>query len=176
MNFNELVEKVHKNAIEHGFYKDFDMQRAFMLVVCEIAEAIEADRENKHCSVNELLQWENMDFHDKYFVNHIKETFECEIADVFIRLFDLAGHYELTFRNPFISDDEKQGLIDVSMYGAFTEITRYLTSEFDPKTRIYSAMRTLEVFVAAYNIDIYPFILAKMRYNKNRPILHGKRY
>ncbi len=74
-----------------------------MLVVTEIGEAVESLRENKK------TKWENyetdLDFQSdfipadlrqkKSFERWIKDSFEDEIADVFIRLADLCGYMNI---------------------------------------------------------------------------------
>ncbi len=53
-----------------------DITKKLMLIVSELAEAMEGDRKN-------LM--------DDHLPN--RKMFDCEIADAFIRLFDLAGEY-----------------------------------------------------------------------------------
>ena len=49
MNYNELAEKAHSNAVKHGFWdKKFNNEHYLMLVITEIAEMVEADRRGKH--------------------------------------------------------------------------------------------------------------------------------
>ena len=89
-SLNELSKKIHQDNVERGFY---DEQREvgtnLMLVVSELGEAIEADRKCKHANLEayELAPTEIS------FKTYIKDTFEDEIADTFIRLFDLCGLY-----------------------------------------------------------------------------------
>jgi NTP pyrophosphatase (non-canonical NTP hydrolase) len=68
MNLKELVKKSHNTAIAKGFWEDKrQVSECLMLIVTEIAEACEADREAD------------------------RQAFEEEIADTFIRLGDLCG-------------------------------------------------------------------------------------
>jgi len=69
MNLNEYRDLCHKTAKEKGFW-DVSQNTAekLMLIVTEVTEACEADR------------------HDD------KENFQEEVADTFIRLFDLCGY------------------------------------------------------------------------------------
>ena len=66
-----------------------------MLIVSELSEALEADRKNKHAALHSFYSRKNdrsctEDFQAD-FQELIKDTFEDEIADTFIRLFDLCG-------------------------------------------------------------------------------------
>lgn len=112
---NELAKTVYNNAIEKGFYDDynniishilntaikpirytshlkqFELSQKLALIHSEISEALEAVRTNNSISENvrneEDSSFENPDSYEEY----IKHTFEDEIADVFIRLLDLCG-------------------------------------------------------------------------------------
>ena len=122
MNIKETIERVHNNAIEKGFWNDpREVGTLLMLCVSELAEALEADRKEKKASkktVDEIIGSEGFHF-DYTFETEIKDTFEDEIADTVIRIFDLCG-----------------GL----------------------------------------GIDLEKHIELKMRYNKSREKLHGKKY
>jgi NTP pyrophosphatase (non-canonical NTP hydrolase) len=76
---NNLVIHCHATAREKGFYDgeravatDARVAQLLMLIVSELGEACEASRKELHGY-------------------EVKDTFEDEIADVFIRLFDLCG-------------------------------------------------------------------------------------
>ena len=67
-----------------------------MLIVSELSEAMEADRKKK---AFRQISWNEFDFSKQYdrelFENNIKNSFEDEIADTFIRLFDLVGYMDI---------------------------------------------------------------------------------
>jgi len=72
MNLKELVDRSHKTAVEHGFWEvEKSIPTKLMLIVTEIGEACEADRHG------------------------LKEHFNEEIADTFIRLADLCGYLKI---------------------------------------------------------------------------------
>jgi len=104
MDINALIEKAHSTAKEKGFWdKERNTGELLMLIVSELAEALEADRKQRHCTLNStelelgVLLSQNVKHEQKkeayinYYNNNIKGTFEEEIADTFIRLFDLVG-------------------------------------------------------------------------------------
>lgn len=71
---NEWSKECHTTAREHGFWEnltDLIIPTKLMLIVSELGEAMEAHRGNN------------------------RENFEEEIADTFIRLFDLCGWLEI---------------------------------------------------------------------------------
>ena len=101
-NFNEFSKQV----FEANKLKGFDVSKenigqTLMLVVSELSEALEADRKKQHADLTEIKNlfvdpedytWENSPYSFiEVFERDIKDTFEDEIADSFIRLFDLAG-------------------------------------------------------------------------------------
>jgi NTP pyrophosphatase (non-canonical NTP hydrolase) len=67
-SLNELAELCHSIAVEKGFWeKERNIGEALMLIVTELAEAMEGYRKQDH------------------------ENFKEELADAFIRLLDLCG-------------------------------------------------------------------------------------
>jgi len=102
---NELSKKIHKNNCEKGFYdKKRELGTILMLVVSEVSEALEADRKGRYADLKAYIECQKAnDIHASdmpaYLVSSfrdlMKDTFEDEIADTFIRLFDLCGHMNI---------------------------------------------------------------------------------
>lgn len=120
MTIKELCEKTYKNACEKGFYSEQEelnsnfnkynftdnltdyvfyqiVSTKLMLIVSELSESLEALRTNKVLARNlgaeplpDFDIFSDVVFKD-YFQNVIKDTFEDELADTAIRLFDLCG-------------------------------------------------------------------------------------
>ena len=97
-NLNEISKQFHERAKQKGFWDDKrEIGTLLMLVVSELSEALEADRKNKHADLYkfERRQLTSLLTQPHWFINEfsaeIKDTFEDEIADTFIRLFDLVG-------------------------------------------------------------------------------------
>ena len=103
----DLIKKAHATAKEKGFWDGGERNKPelLMLIVSELSEALEALRKDhyaKPLSVVSLahdLELANTDEEfelnipewKEKFEQHIKSSFEDEIADVAIRLFDLCG-------------------------------------------------------------------------------------
>ena len=116
MEINQLVKLAHGNAVAKGFWDshndindlldytsnntDLDTTKLvihnnnaeitskLMLVVSEIGEAVEAMRNNRYARLDTI----DKDYLEPFeFERLVKDTFEDELADVFIRLFDLIG-------------------------------------------------------------------------------------
>lgn len=137
MDLKATSKDIHENARAKGFWdKERNMGEMLMLIVSEVSEAMEADRENnyydpetryragKDLSLNGS-QWsfDIVDSDDEawqnWFRSEVKNSFSDELADAMIRIMDLAH---------------------------------------------------------SKNIDLEWHIKAKMRYNKMRPYMHGKKY
>ena len=56
MNYNEMTERAHSNAVKHGFWDEKQSnEHCLMLVITEIAEMVEADRKNDKAGVGAKL-------------------------------------------------------------------------------------------------------------------------
>lgn len=90
MNFNELMQAIHKNAKEKGFWdQPIHFGTSLMLIVSELGEALDADRENRYSTLDLHI---NHDVNFKtLFEKLVKDTVEDELADVVIRVMDLCS-------------------------------------------------------------------------------------
>lgn len=106
MEIKHLVEKSHRVAREKGFWEtDRNKPECLMLIVSELSESLEALRKDDFADeavANDLLHdlrvaevdeefTYNPEDWKKMFEESVKSSFEDEIADVAIRLFDLCG-------------------------------------------------------------------------------------
>ncbi len=100
MRLDELIKEAHDNAVERGFYEeDRNIGELLMLIVSELGEALEAHRCGGFCRISDItLESISKESNEKgfaYFEHMVKDTFEDEIADTFIRLFDLCGYLNI---------------------------------------------------------------------------------
>lgn len=113
MDLYELTSKAHLAAREKGFHdQPREVGTSLMLIVSELGEALDADRKGRHADIaafkkryEELCNSINPatvqsearreikrnEFFKAQFESKIKDTYEDEIADTFIRLFDHCG-------------------------------------------------------------------------------------
>lgn len=94
---NELAQKVHENAKEKGFFTEGlarNMGEMLCLVHSEVSEAMEADRKNEFARMQAktLLAITDKAQFKKEFEAHLKSSFEDELADIVIRVMDLAAY------------------------------------------------------------------------------------
>lgn len=93
MNFNELAKQIHEGNAARGFWEDErKLTEVVMLTVCELAEAIEADRGGKWVAESDLIRYVNNPT-PAVFRETIKDTVEDEIADAMIRLLDFSHKF-----------------------------------------------------------------------------------
>lgn len=93
-SINQLSKEINDNARSKGFWdKERNTGEMLMLIVSEIAEALEADRKDKYASLAGRFKAGTEDYlqeSNDWFKWSIKDTFEDELADATIRIFDLA--------------------------------------------------------------------------------------
>ena len=104
VDFWREVKKKLQNAI---FAKDSKLEDHIMGIVSEVGEAYEAHRNGRFFSNNftgEMLDAIiNNEFREgaiiSWYPKNLSGTFEDEIADTFIRLFNLITHYKIDIEN-----------------------------------------------------------------------------
>lgn len=165
-----------------GTGKHRDVGGLLMLIVTEIEEAVEAHRNGRF--VTGVYTLKNL-FTDKLsiqesisvFEDKFKDTFEDEIADTFIRLFDLCGYIkaDLYYTN-ILEECEKSKTIPGQLYAIFRQLPSQSQSDEHVKRVLPHFYSVLIDFCKHHEINIEAHIHAKMAYNKTRPKKHGKRY
>jgi len=92
---NELSRKIHKNARDKGFYdKEVGIPESIALIHSEASEALEADRKGIHCDVDIVyLNYMGDEDFKKWFKMDVKDSFQDELADVLIRVLDVAAYH-----------------------------------------------------------------------------------
>ena len=171
---NSYIKVAHDIAKEKGFWDDPPSEyQSIMLMVSELGEAVEAHRKNKK-SVNkngfDALSG-TLSFTD-CFETYVKDTFEDEIADIMIRLFDFLGFYEIEFEE-YVNDSYADDNIFSSLY--------YLCScliEMEDQNMYFvkGVIKQCKLIAKLMDFDLEWHIEMKMRYNQGREYKHGKAY
>lgn len=186
----EWIRKAFEDAKEHGFHdKEYSDEHFLVLVACEVAEAIEADRKGSIPEINQFkinlgYQGNNGEAFKTLYRKYIKGSVAEEMADVCIRLFALAG-----LRGIDICEDELEHIRkkvkwlfrDLWDISTFTEIAydliHFMTSnDYITKDKIIVGIALTEAWAKMQGIDLDFHIEMKMRYNRTRALRHGKRY
>lgn len=110
LRINYFCKQHHADVLAKGFTEKQPIATKLMLIVSELSEALEADRRNKHadfdrfekvydCRMEDLKGFDSPNKEAAAFEGafrcSIKDTFEDEIADSFLRLMDLCGEYNI---------------------------------------------------------------------------------
>lgn len=163
MNHQALIERSHKQARDKGFWNTpltFDM--AMALIISEIAEALEAYRKGRV----------NPDWND---IQAVKDSFEVELADAIIRIYDWCGGNDLELEE--LPDHRvwfDEGYNFMMLNTCCTQVWYEYVQDMEGKME-----ELLSVFLSYAkfkNIDIEKYIEWKLNYNLNRPYKHGKQF
>lgn len=189
---NALRNRAYKIACEHGFHdKELSNEHFLMLVITELAEAVDADRKGRRSKVNEFNRWQR-DFpphteegkiraFKEDFEAYIKDTVEDELTDAVIRLLDLSGLRCISIEpiNEDIIEDMEESCKDET----FTESIYSISTLPERNEGFYDIHVTLNCMILSIfglakhlKIDLLWHIEQKMKYNELREKLHGKKY
>lgn len=172
-----------------GFHDDKNTNEykkpiALMLVITELAEAVEALRANKFANVEKFRQDECDKQFTVNFLDNIKDTFEDELADAIIRLYDYSGMQGFDFRmvtagyNKEMKEKSINLILDKT--AAIFNISKEVTNiYYCPSTReriLGETVAKIELLAKKCNIDIDFHIKTKLKYNQTRPLKHGKTF
>ena len=118
IKLNDFCKQHHDNIVKKGFVERQHIGVLLMLTVSELSEALEADRKNKHAdlecfknvvnTIKPRICPEQAESHSfaVAFNNTIKDTFEDEIADAFLRLMDICGMLDIDIEKHIIMKSE----------------------------------------------------------------------
>lgn len=191
---NDLKNQAYITACDHGFHdKEHSDSHFLMLVITELAEAVEADRKGKYADINGfkfassvMNKGRRVHSDIEVYNDYIKGTVEEELADAVIRLLDLAGlrDIELNIGDKtmffmiidFCFKYFPESILKICMFPA---IIYQLDARSDKEktSNIVHAMIASIFALAEYkDIDLSMHVKMKMKYNQTRERLHGKLY
>lgn len=204
-DLNSLAKEVYEAAKAKGFHEyEASNETSLMLVICELAKAVEADRKGKRVDVermlseikerrsyiNDLLNGKilarphvineakeelEIDTFKRFFEYRVKDTIEDELADAVIRLLDLAG---------LRGCDRLKDLLlcpTISDKKNFPEnifaiCTDLIYYKYSVSERISFVLLNIEYLCKLLSIDLWLHVELKLKYNQSRPYKHGKVY
>lgn len=183
-----LINEAHENAIKHGFWEeDLSSDHYLSLVLCELAEAVEAKRKAKTANwekfsrdVEEIVKIKNSESRQalwqSLFEAYVKDSIGDELADAYIRMCDLAGAKGVQVK-------EHKGLRSNVVAGdkTFTENVLAIASvlsdgSLELKGKLLYCMEQVERLAEVEQVELLKHIEAKMQYNKCRAYKHGKAF
>lgn len=176
MNYNEYRNEAFATAKRNGFHEEVcSVEHLKCLIISEMMEAVEADRMAHYADLKGYFDalW-NMPY-DKNFEQNIKDTVEDELADVCIRLFDLAGYKNIDLNKAMLEltdDIRPAGTLTDKIYRA----VRVLVQRERLGVSLARTLTRILKIAEQEDIDIETHIRLKMDYNKGREYKHGKKY
>lgn len=191
-NLNQLSTEIHDNAVKHGFWSDhLTTEHCLMLVITEIAEMVEADRKGNIAVINHIRKQNNLAKAQKVkmidevdnapdfvaaFVDNIKDTMEDEMADVAIRLLDLAGSLGMDFER--LAPMRYHRAFDRFTFteNAFALCKGLCRDNINIFKRIQFGIHYVTMWAKCQGVNLDWHVKAKMRFNATRPMKHGKAY
>lgn len=197
MNLNELIDEAYSIAKMNGWHnEEHSDSHCLMLIITEIAEAVNADRNNSHADIASFKEImsdipsgatlaEHNDWFKKAFENHIKNTVEDELSDVVIRCLDLCGLKSINLSSISFPIENSREHIKVRSKLTFTEwcydvtqvIARYNKENYPIGYLFVGVLQELCCIAKINNFDLLWHIRTKMNYNRLRGYRHGgKKY
>ncbi len=175
----DLTKRCYEAAKANGWHEQQRTLNEFILLIkSEMFEAFDAYRSNKYAKNNiekskTAIEFFNENVFDKGFYEMcIKGTFDEELADTAIRIFDFIG---------FLNETPERFNIAVSngiFIPSFTQFdifaTSLLNNSIDGKKLSYLLEIVFEISEAS-EINLIQHIDLKLEYNKTRGIRHGNK-
>lgn len=193
MNLNELRDKAYQCAVAHGWHEtELSNEHCLCLAISELMEAVEADRKGIRANViaykdlvrntisPNLPEKECLNF---IYERTIKGSVEEELADVCIRLLDLAGLRNIDFSDISFPISNSAEHIESRKKLSFTEwaydVVRVITGYkggFPIGYLFIGILQEICCMAKIINVDIEWHIEQKINYNESRPYKHAKKY
>lgn len=208
MDFKKYIKEAHGNAVDRGFYDcpkcDGEGYVDWDIIASPNMHPPEKHEICAHCNgtgidpnrnIGELLMLIVADigkaatlWDDEISKHHCEDIefsglvyFEEKLADVFIRLFDLAGYLKYDIGDDLIPQTHQfQGSVGEFFFCRVIKALGRISVEKADTTFESDTIRyVIEILLGlceSMNIPIEKHIQAKMAYNRTRPRKHGKRY
>lgn len=190
----QLMTKAYENAKAKGFYEpDLDINKALMLIITEMGEAIQASRHDRHGSIEGYNTYLEVSDEHTAYEESLEGTVQSEFADIAIRIMSLLGFYnsqkiiclmndiELKKTEEYHKVEFEHGNYSLpdAMYLIITRMTYF---PFSCSPAWMNTLRLQDILVQVFalahieGIDLVEHIRLKMQYNESRPYLHGCLY
>lgn len=188
IDFKGLRDRAYTNACNHGFHDcEYKDDHWLMLVITEVSEAVQADqkgRVGKKCKSRFDMEFnrysalveENKRFKCA-FDKFVKDTFPDELADVIIRLLDLAGLREINIE-PYNMEliPNAETLTDHCYYLCKILSENRRDDKVWLKMIIDCVISYVFSLAESMDIDMLWHIEQKIKYNELRETMHGRKY
>lgn len=174
----ELRDRAYRAACDKGFHDEQKPDAVYkMLIITEIAEAVQADRKGLHAYKDKFLASLKPDDDNEMFSmlyeQYIKNSVEDELADIIIRMLDYCGMRKIKFRK----DNDGFPFDRLTAFRTFPEAMYDLCGMITREDLFMEvSLRCVIYYCESLGIDILWLVEMKMRYNETRERMHGRRY
>lgn len=169
-------KEIYENAVSHGWHEEkHSPEHCLSLIMCEVAEAIEADRKGKTSDDRTFKNVISHGWDNQWYDEFIKGSISEEFADIVIRLLDMAvelhgNDFVWEFPEGWISPNKNLSVCDNAWI-----FVRYFLDIFI--YHIGGSICFVYEWAEQLGIDLDKHIEWKMKYNESRPYKHGgKKY
>lgn len=182
MIVNSFVNVCYDIAKEKGFYSsETTVESHISGLISELYETYQAHRNNLFTDRKEYVsQWfKNPNSKAApwriLYSKKVKNNFEDEITDLFIRGFNLSAFMNISLKQNITA---LNNLTDLDFDEQILSLNRLFLKydEMGEKLWFNLVLGSLLEMCEIYNIPIIQHINAKIEYNKSRSYLHGKNY
>jgi hypothetical protein len=194
-DLNDLAKEIHAGNVERGFYdKPRKIGNSIFQIICELAEAVEADRnpdikrnvEAEAKVAQDLMLSGDTEAFVAYYKEHIRGSIAEELADACIRILDFAAannlevqlDYNYMHRRNHTGDFDfaEEMMVVVSELEMLYNRCRLELAQFFKEQRIHSSLSYICWIAEEVGANMPLHIDLKVAYNSSRPRLHGKKY
>lgn len=97
---NQLAKDIHDINVSNGFYEEAkNIGEMLALIHSEVSEVLECDRNDQYANLNpnaiDRIKSAPDNYYMEVFEGEVKDTFEDELADIIIRVLDLAAYKQI---------------------------------------------------------------------------------
>lgn len=195
VSLNSLAAEIHNTATDKGFWdKERNMGEMLMLMVSELAEALEEDREGRPMVWYRHFDGEPIapDTTMKCTCSPKPEGLVVELADAVIRALDTLFNritalkidldtrvqnervrLEINVRESILPGAYQPGQ-NIGEY--LNEMTKYISMATHMWPNLITVIAMAESMADELGYNLYDVVREKMDYNSGRPHMHGKAY
>lgn len=189
----QFMTNAYENAKSKGLLNsDLDINKELMLIITEMSETIQAQRHDRHGSIEDYNKWIGVS-EEQAYKESLEGTVESEFADIALRIMSLLGYYDSQNIICLMNDAEIKKTVEFhkvefehgnwslpdAMYIIITRMTYF---PFSCSPAWMNTMRLQDILMQVFalakveGIDLVEHIKLKMKYNESRPYLHGCLY
>lgn len=161
-NLDYYADKYHANAVDKGFYSGrVNPYTLLLLIISELAEAIEADRRGDHVDSHQMQYlMENIHTNPELLID-VKDSFEFELADAMIRMLDMFGYIKSIGLQ---ASDSDYVAVRYTFTKSICDDFYYLMPEDELSTQESLLLKIISILSGSDGTETYASILSKAIY------------